>query len=67
MEILEKILLIDRSSITPDLRREDIEDWDSMTHLVLISDIEEEFGVSFSDEQIAEVMSVADLITLISS
>jgi len=66
-QLIAKILLIDLEEISPALQRDDVEDWDSMTHLVLVSDIEHEFGVSFSDEEVVEISSVADIVALLSA
>ena len=64
-DIVEKILLIDRDQITPELSREDLEDWDSMTHLVLISDIEAEFNISFTDDEVSNILTLDDILKLI--
>lgn len=60
-EIIAKILLIDESDITDDLKRVDLESWDSMTHLILISDLEQEFNVTFSDDEIASIESIQNI------
>jgi len=39
--------------------REEVETWDSMNHFVLISSLEEEFGISLSDTEILEINSFA--------
>ena len=37
-----------------------IEEWDSLTHVELIFELESEFGVQFSQEEIAEYYSDTD-------
>ena len=64
-DILSKILLIEKNDISEDLTRKGIEQWDSMTHLVLISEIEQEFDITFSDEEIAEIQSVKDIESIL--
>lgn len=44
---------------------EDIEDWDSLTHVVLIMAVEKEFSIRFSASEIASLENVGDLITVI--
>ncbi|MEM2141975.1 MAG: acyl carrier protein [Candidatus Thorarchaeota archaeon] len=60
-EIVSKVLLIDRERISDSLRRKDFEPWDSLAHLVLISEIENAFGVLFEDEEIVDIWTVGDL------
>lgn len=63
-ETLAEILsLVLERPIAPgeDLRREDEARWDSLKHLEIIFATEAAFGVSFSAEEIGEVMSIADL------
>jgi len=61
IEIVSKILLIDQAKIVDDLSREDLEEWDSMTHLVLVSDIEQEFDIIFSDDEVTSILTISDL------
>ena len=62
-EIVSKILLIDESKIADDLKRSDLESWDSMTHLILISELEQNFNITFNDDDIASIASIQDLKT----
>jgi acyl carrier protein len=64
-EIVNKILLIDKEKITDSLSRKDVEDWDSMTHLIIISEIEQTFEIILSDDDIADMNSVADIQSII--
>jgi acyl carrier protein len=61
IEIVSKILLIDQAKIVDDLSREDFEEWDSMAHLVLVSDIEQEFDIIFSDDEVTSIITISDL------
>lgn len=61
IEIVSKILLIDQAKIVDDLSREDLEEWDSMAHLVLVSDIEQEFDIIFSDDEVTSIITISDL------
>ncbi len=60
-EIVALVLLIDRDDLTDGLRRKDYEPWDSMAHLVLISEVENAFGIFFEDEEIVDIWTVGDL------
>jgi acyl carrier protein len=46
---------------------EDIENWDSITHLNLINEIENQLGISFSFEEILKMKNVGELIEIIKS
>ena len=45
----------------------DIEDWDSLTHIQLVSKIEKHFNVRFSVAEISHMKQVKDLLNLIES
>ena len=60
-EILVKVLLVDGTKINDRMSRKDVEEWDSMAHLMLVSEIESEFGVMMSDDDITEIETVGDI------
>jgi len=43
----------------------DIEDWDSLTHLTLISEIENEFDFSFSMKDVLGMQNVGEMLDII--
>ncbi len=59
--ILSEMLLIDESQIDDDLSRKQLDSWDSLTHLMLITEIESAFGIFLSDEDIIQINTVGDL------
>ena len=59
--ILAKVLLIDESQINDDMSRKTVKDWDSMAHLMLVSEIESAFEVTMDDDDIMEIQTVADI------
>jgi acyl carrier protein len=60
-DILAKVLLIDKNAVSDDMSRKSLEEWDSMAHLMLVSEIESAFEVAMSDDNIMEVQTVADI------
>jgi acyl carrier protein len=46
----------------PDLKIGDVEKWDSVAHLDLISELEGEFGVRFDLEDMATLTSLPELL-----
>jgi len=51
-------LNIDTSTITNDLKYQSIPQWDSISHMVLISTLEETFNVSISTDDVIDMNSV---------
>ncbi len=60
-EIFAKVFLIDEDEINDRLSRKDVEEWDSMGHLMLISEIESAFGVFIDDEDITKIKTIGDI------
>ncbi|MFX1579188.1 MAG: acyl carrier protein [Promethearchaeota archaeon] len=67
LDILSKVLLLDKDKITDDLRRKDFEPWDSMAHLIIVSEIENEFEIFFEDEEVIELWTVGDIKKVLSN
>lgn len=67
LEILSKVLLLDKDKITDDLRRKDFEPWDSMAHLVIVSEIENAFEMFFEDEEVVDLWTVGDIKKVLAS
>jgi len=59
--ILAKILLIDESKINDEMSRKTVKEWDSMAHLMLVSELESNFEVTMDDNDIMEIQTVADI------
>ena len=60
-DILAKILLIDETKISDRMSRKTVKEWDSMAHLMLVSELESAFEVTMDDEDIMEIQTVADI------
>jgi len=60
-EILAKVLLIDETKISDEMSRKTVKEWDSMAHLMLVSELESAFEVTMDDEDIMEIQTVTDL------
>jgi len=57
---------VEEKDISLETNRNNLSEWDSLGHISLISMVEEEFGMSIDAEDIISIMSVNDLIRLIS-
>ncbi|MHA2363834.1 MAG: acyl carrier protein [Candidatus Hodarchaeales archaeon] len=64
-DILSKILLLEKEEINDKISRTELEQWDSMTHLILISEIEQEFNLILSDDDVTGIQTIGDIYTLL--
>jgi acyl carrier protein len=60
--IFSTILNVDRGSLTPDSSRDSLEEWDSIKHMHVMLALEEQFNIEFSDDEIANLVSLSDLM-----
>ena len=56
-----RVLLLDEADVTDELARKDIEAWDSLAHLMLISEVESTFQVTLTDDDILAIKTVGDV------
>lgn len=59
--IISRVMEIESSELTDESRPEDIENWDSYNGLLLVDELESEFNVSFTVEEVYDVRSIADI------
>jgi acyl carrier protein len=64
-EIAAGIFQIDASSIDLAMGPDDIERWDSLNHLRLITETESAFSVRLTMNQIQQIKSLADLVRFV--
>jgi acyl carrier protein len=55
----------DTLTIRPDLTASDVENWDSLSHIDMITAVEREFAIRFTTGEVSSMKNVGDLITLI--
>lgn len=70
-EIFEKLSEIfsdvfdEEITVTPETTSADIEDWDSLTHITLISEVEDAFGMKFSMKAVLGMQNVGEMADII--
>lgn len=64
-EIFRDVFDDDSITITDSTSAKDIEDWDSLTHITLISEIEEEFGIKFAMKDVIGMQNVGEMVDII--
>lgn len=63
--IVSDIMKWPLKKVNEDSSPENIDTWDSLNQINLVLALEEEFGVSFTDEQIVEMLSVSSVIEVL--
>ncbi len=61
-QIIGDLFDLDADDVRLETSRDDVEKWDSLQHVNLILDIESHFNVHFSEEQVAQMRSVKQLV-----
>ena len=57
-QIVADVMEVPVASITDDSSPDTIPAWDSLKHMNLVLSLEQQFNITFSEEQIAEMMNV---------
>ena len=57
----------DTIHVTPKTTADDIEDWDSLEHITLISAVEREFRMKFKMGEISSMKNVGEMVDIIKS
>lgn len=52
-------------TVTAETTSADIEDWDSLTHITLISEVEDTFGFKFSMKDVLGMKNVGEMVDII--
>ena len=62
-EILYEVFDTDTIDIREEVKIREIENWDSMNHMILIEAIESNYNLTFTGEQIANIETIKDIKT----
>ena len=57
--------VFDSEDINSETSKQNMDKWDSMNHLRLIVELEEEFNISFEPEEIVEMKSIVSIEDII--
>ena len=64
-EIARDVFDNDEVELTEATTAADVEEWDSLSHLSLVSDIEDEFGIIFTLAEVSGSKNVGELVDAI--
>ena len=65
-EICSDIFNVENLDIDLNTNSTDIDQWDSLNHLNLMSSIEEEFNIKFEFEEIGSLKNIGDIVKIVS-
>lgn len=65
-EIFEDVF-DERISLSGSTTADDVEDWDSLTHITLMAAVEQEFGIKFSMKEVSSMKNVGEMVSIIVS
>jgi acyl carrier protein len=63
--ILSSVLKFDEFIIEDSLSATDVDGWDSLTHMVIITEIEKYFNIRFKLKELNKLTNIGNLISLI--
>lgn len=65
IQIFKDVFDLDDVVLTPDTTADDIEEWDSLEHINLISAVESSFKIKFKMKEISTMKNVGEMISII--
>lgn len=64
-EVFQDVFDDDSITVNAETTADDIEDWDSLEHINLVSAVEKEFGVKFTMAQVVGMKNVGEMVDVI--
>lgn len=66
-EVFQDVFDDDSITVTERTTAADIEDWDSLSHITLVSAVEDEFRMKFSMKEVVEMKNVGEMVAIIAA
>ena len=66
-EIFHDVFDDETLQVTPQLTADDVDEWDSLSHIRLVLAIEKKFGLKFSAAEVGRLKNVGEFVALIES
>ena len=64
-QIIKTVLKRDNISISPETTSNDVDGWDSLTHMIIIAEVENLFHIKLSFRELMKVRNVGELTSII--
>lgn len=65
IEIFEDVMDLDEAEIDDATTAEDVEEWDSLSHVRLLVAIERAYGIKFTNAEIEALKQFGDIVSLV--
>ncbi|MFA6729656.1 MAG: acyl carrier protein [Eubacteriales bacterium] len=56
----------EKVTLSPETTAEDVEDWDSLSHITLIAAVEDEFKMRFNMKEVSTMKNIGEMAAIIS-
>ena len=66
-DLFRNVFNSDSLVLTNELTANDVDQWNSLSHMILIAEIEKTFSIQFKLKELNKMRNVGDLINMISS
>lgn len=66
-EIFRKVLAVKELELNDQMTADDVDTWDSLSHMLLITEIEETFNIKFRLRELNKMKNVGALIDILES
>ena len=63
--IMQEVLDDPSVTLTPTTTADDVEDWDSMSNITFVVEVERRLGIKFNTAEIEEMRNVGDMLDMI--
>lgn len=60
--LIEEVLQVPEGMVTEDTRMEDLEEWDSLAHVMLIGELEDKLGIEIDLDEAVEITTVREIL-----
>lgn len=60
LDIVASVLRVKREDLNMNLKREDLKSWDSLAHIALVAELEEEIGIEIPIEEVPNIKGLND-------
>lgn len=66
-EVFRNVFKLDSLVLNPELTANDVDQWDSLSHMLLITEIENVFSIKFKLKDLNKMQNVGEMIDIIYS
>ena len=60
--LITEVLMVPEGTVTENTMMDDLEEWDSLAHVMIIGELEEKLGVSIPLDEAIELTGVAQIL-----